>query len=220
MPGIDEAAAICDAERTEVDLECSDLPYIARTSLCSLPGIPTILVPDAERERCDARLRTSSGLNIGLAWAAGEWNPSRSIPTAELNALFEIPGVDWFSLQRPHDDVLRHLTALETPGSDILATALNILNLDLVISVDTMVAHLAGALGKPVWLLLQHHADWRWMLGREDSPWYPTMRIFRQQPCETGWREVIGRVAAEIRVNPAGAFPATRTQVLRRRSSG
>src|SRR5205807_9759977 len=81
---------------------------------------------------------------------------------------------------------------------EIADTAADIRNLDLVITVDTMVAHLAGALGKPVWTLLPYRADWRWMLDREDSPWYPTMRLFRQ-PAPGDWRSVIVRVAGELR---------------------
>jgi hypothetical protein len=84
-----------------------------------------------------------------------------------------------------------------TLGTGPLKLATVIANLDLVITVDTLVAHLAGALGKPVWLLLQYAADWRWMDGRDDSPWYPTMRIFRQQR-PGDWTTVLERSESEI----------------------
>jgi ADP-heptose:LPS heptosyltransferase len=89
------------------------------------------------------------------------------------------------------------MVSLAAELTDFGETAAAISALDLVITVDTAVAHLAGSLGKPVWLLLAYASDWRWMLYREESPWYPTMRIFRQKrPGE--WREVIDRVAAEL----------------------
>ena len=89
------------------------------------------------------------------------------------------------------------MASAEREDGDIVDTALTILNLDLVISVDTMVAHLAGALGKPVWTLLTHAADWRWMLDTETSPWYPSMRLFRQTRAGD-WDGVIRRVKTEL----------------------
>jgi ADP-heptose:LPS heptosyltransferase len=89
-------------------------------------------------------------------------------------------------------------------------TAALVHQLDLVVTVDTSVAHLAGAMGKPVWLLLQHNPDWRWLLDRDDSPWYPTVRLFRQ-PGPGEWDAVIGRVARELVMltqPSAGAFQA------------
>ena len=80
---------------------------------------------------------------------------------------------------------------------DLLDTAAMVANLDLVISVDTMVAHLAGAIGIPVWTLLHYDADWRWMTGRDDSPWYPTMRLFRQES-PGDWRTPVGRLVDEL----------------------
>src|SRR5207244_2355006 len=115
-------------------------------------------------------------------------------PVEFLKPLAEIEGVELYSLQ---------FAAHETPGfpivdltkdvRDFSDTAGLVANLDLVITVDTAVAHLAGGMGKPVWVMLAKHADWRWMLEREDSPWYPTMRLFRQR--EAGkWDEVVERM--------------------------
>jgi ADP-heptose:LPS heptosyltransferase len=114
------------------------------------------------------------------------------------------PRIALFSLQRgPEAEQIRLLgsdtiRAAEREGGDIVDTAATILNLDLVISVDTMVAHLAGALGKPVWTILPFAADWRWMLGRCDSVWYPTMRLFRQE--QSGdWTLCVAQMHAALR---------------------
>jgi hypothetical protein len=89
------------------------------------------------------------------------------------------------------------LIDLDAEQRDFADTAAIVSNLDLVISVDTSVAHLAGAMGKPVWILLRYVPDWRWLLGREDSPWYPTARLFRQ-PTLDAWDPVVDRVGAEL----------------------
>ena len=146
-------------------------------------------------------------LRVGLAWAG---NPSyrndhrRSLDLSELAALGEVKGVTFVSLQ----DGARAEQALKPPPGLSVSTlppawlrlpalAAAIERLDLVITVDTMYAHLAGALGRPVWVLLPFAPDWRWMLHREDSPWYPTMRLFRQ-PARGAWKPVIGRVRSEL----------------------
>jgi hypothetical protein len=116
--------------------------------------------------------------------------------------LTEIAGVSFVSLQK--GEAAGELAGSDRPildrmgeCGDFLDTAALVANLDLVISVDTSVAHLAGALGKPVWLLNRFESEWRWQLGREDSPWYPTMRIFRQ-PALNDWDSVVKRVAGEL----------------------
>jgi ADP-heptose:LPS heptosyltransferase len=91
-----------------------------------------------------------------------------------------------------------HLIDLQDEQEDFADTAAIVARLDLVISIDTSVAHLAGALGKPVWILLNNSPDWRWLLEREDSPWYPTARLFRQSTFGN-WQEVVGRVEGELR---------------------
>jgi len=96
------------------------------------------------------------------------------------------------------------VTDLSPYLTDFVETAGAVESLDLVVTVDTSVAHLAGALGKPVWVLLPSVPDWRWLLDREDSPWYPTMRLFRQIGNE-GWGGVVSRVAAELRAVSGGS---------------
>jgi ADP-heptose:LPS heptosyltransferase len=140
-------------------------------------------------------------LNVGLVWSSGDWNPARNVDLAELLPLTRIDGVQLFSLQRGEAAerlrALKSTVCTECDSGTVLDTAAAILNLDLIISVDTMVAHLAGALGKPVWLLLPFSADWRWMAAREDSPWYPTMRLFRQAR-RGDWKRVIERLILKL----------------------
>ncbi|WP_428390483.1 glycosyltransferase family 9 protein [Lichenicoccus sp.] len=126
------------------------------------------------------------GGGIGLCAQAGGWDPARSLPDGVLAPLLAGPTV---TLLHPG-----------TPGcpARIEDTAALIAGLDLVITVDTMVAHLAGTLGRPTWLLLKHAADWRWMEGRTDCPWYPSMRLFRQ-PAPGDWRAVVEAVLEALR---------------------
>jgi ADP-heptose:LPS heptosyltransferase len=121
---------------------------------------------------------------------------------ADLAALGAVPGVQWISLQKGDAAAQARnapfeLTDWTSELSDFADTAALIANLDLVISVDTSVAHLAGAMGKPVWVLLPFMPDWRCMLDRADSPWYPTMRLFRQIR-DGDWNEPISRLANEL----------------------
>jgi hypothetical protein len=130
---------------------------------------------------------------IGLCWEAGGWDAERSVPAALIEPLTKH---DCVCLQpRP-----THLPVLNPPGcsGNIEETAALIAGLDLVVTVDTMVAHLAGALGRPTWLLLKHRADWRWMQDRSDSPWYPSMRLYRQ-PSLGDWAPVLDQVARDLR---------------------
>jgi ADP-heptose:LPS heptosyltransferase len=138
-------------------------------------------------------------------WAGHPQNRNdrrRSIPLGALARLAAVPGVVLHSLQggEAARQVERSPVALvdhEAGSHDFLGLAGLVVNLDLVITVDTAAAHLAGALGKPVWTLLPFAPDWRWLLGREDTPWYPTMRLFRQAVAGD-WDGVLTRVASEL----------------------
>jgi ADP-heptose:LPS heptosyltransferase len=127
---------------------------------------------------------------------------NRSIPLARLDALAELD-LELVSLQkevRPEDSAAlarARITHFGAQLTDLSDTAALIAHLDLVVSVDTAVAHLAGALAKPVWILLPHAADWRWLAGRDDSPWYPTARLFRQ-PAPGDWDSVLARLRREL----------------------
>jgi hypothetical protein len=119
-----------------------------------------------------------------------------------MAGLFAVEGVTFVSLQKGEGEKQLRGSALPVVNlasglKDFAETAALTANLDLVITVDTSVAHLAAAMGKPTWVLLPYFADWRWLLGREDSPWYPTARLFRQQR-PGDWEGVIGQVAQEL----------------------
>lgn len=136
---------------------------------------------------------------IGVCWEGNRNNYDgrrRSMPAATIARLGAVGGARWFSLQAdvPAPDGFEKL---EHAGTDLADAAAIVTSLDLVITVDTMIAHLAGLLGRPVWTLVPFAADWRWMRGRDDSPWYPTMRLWRQS-APGDWDGVIDRVAAEL----------------------
>ena len=151
----------------------------------------------------DFDIRASRPLGVGLVWSGSPAHPrddERSIPPELLSSLAQVEGVQFFSLQKDsatQNPLPFEMLDLTKDLHDFADTAALIANLDLVISVDTAVAHLAGALGKPVWVLLPFVPDWRWMLEREDSPWYPTMRLFRQ-PRPGDWGTAVTHVAREL----------------------
>ena len=201
------------------DLHCPllTLPLAFGTTLATIPAKVPYLAPPAEHLRLwEERVgRSSSGPHIGLAWSGNRSHPrdrDRSMPL-ELLAPLAALGLKLFCLQRdlrPEDIpayAMAGAIAYYGPAlRDFADTAALIAQLDLVITVDTAVAHLAGAMGKPVWVLLPHPPDWRWMLNRDDSPWYPTMRLFRQ-PAPGDWGSVIRRLCGEIEVLCASNRP-------------
>lgn len=188
-----------------VDFQVSllSLPYRLGTKLASIPAsVPYLRVAPEPLARSREKFRNENRYKVGLVWAG---NPDhrhdrlRSLAVEQLEPLLETPGVAFYSLQRGwRTPAGLPIEALEQEAGTLADTAADVLQLDLVISVDTMVAHLAGALGRPVWVLLSFLPDWRWMLDREDSPWYPTMRLFRQRR-PGDWSEVIRRVAEALR---------------------
>lgn len=184
------------------------LPRLFQTTLASVPAeIPYVKVdPDAIAAWRD-RLGPKEGVRVGLVWAGRPTHKNdrnRSINLDVLGPLAELSGVRFYSLQL--GPAARQLTrppaglrVVDLTGNirDFVDTAALIENLDLVVTVDTSVAHLAGMLGRPVWVLLPYAADWRWLEDRDDTPWYPTMRLFRQ-PAHGDWDSVVRRVAAEL----------------------
>lgn len=123
-------------------------------------------------------------------WRGGTWDQRRVIPFDSLAPLLEMESVSWHRLQYPIEADEHHANLRPLDCTTIERTAEWIASMDLVITIDGVVAHLAGALGVPVWTLLACHADWRWMHSRTDSPWYPTMRLFRQ-PRPEDWDSVV-----------------------------
>ncbi len=182
----------------DVDVEVMELAHVFRSTIDTLPNTVPYLHADPAPLGRDGRLA------VGLVWRAGDWDERRSIPFHLLAPLAQIPGVDFHVLQRgPALDECPADFGTRSGADDVLEAARVIRALDLVITVDSMPAHLAGALGVPVWTLLMHEPDWRWMLDREDSPWYPTMRLFRQR-APGDWAPVIRRVASELHALAAG----------------
>ncbi len=181
-------------------VEIVELPLIFRTTLDTIPAaVPYIHIPNGSTDDSFCGKRP---LRVGLVWASSAFNPARSVPLAELATLFELPDVSFFSFQAGDERAqLRHwsnqIGDLYNEGQSVLETAMSMKNMDLVITVDTMTAHLAGAMGLEVWTLLPYACDWRWMLHRTDSPWYPTMRLFRQ-PAPGAWEAVVQSLRREL----------------------
>jgi len=199
-----------------VDCHCYmlSLPHILGTTVDTVPsGVPYLTAEPELVQRWWGRLKGHRGkLMAGLVWAGSpkhRGDRSRSIPLALLSRLLETDGVSFVSLQVGErmadlaDFPSNRIRDLTPYLHDFADTAAAITNLDLVITVDTSVAHLAGALGKPVWLMLPRVPDWRWMLDRTDTPWYPTMRLFRQSTVNE-WEDVVDGVIAELKRLCAG----------------
>jgi hypothetical protein len=198
LPGVRQIVARGD-NLPPFDLHCPlmSLPHAFGTTLDTIPAVtPYLSVAPALAADWQERLVGLDGLRIGLVWADGQQlnvptadvvDRRRSIALKALAPLGEVSGVSFVSLQRdgpapqaadPSHGLMLHDFTSEL--RDFADTAALIVNLDLIISVDAAVAHLAGALGKPVWLLNRFDTHWRWLLNRDDSPWYPTLRQFRQ----------------------------------------
>lgn len=216
LPEID--ALVDESEPVpETDWHCHllSLPLAFNTGLDDLPAqTPYLHAPAAARQRWQARLAgLPGGPRIGLVWAGGKrrhmadavlLDARRSLELRQLLPLAAIPGLTFISLQK--DEAAAQVAPLAAQWpihdfsselKDFAETAALVEQLDLVISVDTAVAHLAGALGKPVWLLNRWDTDWRWLLGRDDSPWYPSLRQFRQ-PAPGDWEGAIATLTAAL----------------------
>lgn len=186
------------------------LPLHLQTSQESIPACPYLFPP----ETANQPVLSGTGLKVGLVWSGRSTDPQRACPVQLLAPLARFSGqVTFFSLQLNsprHDlDLLQHLLEiidLAPHLSDFQATAATMQQLDLIISIDSAPAHLAGALGRETWLLLHQAPDWRWGLQHADSDWYPTMRLFRQ-PAGESWQPVIDQVvkALERRLNSSAA---------------
>jgi hypothetical protein len=184
------------------------LPGMLGTTLETVPAaVPYLSAGPALVKRWGQELEGIEGLRVGIAWQGNpkhQWDRHRSIPLACFADLAAVPGVRLISLQTgpgaeqannlPVADVLGNLDA--GPGA-FADTAAVMEHLHLVVSADTAVAHLAGALALPAWVAVSAVADWRWVAGREDSPWYPSLRLFRQEKLGE-WRPVFARMVREL----------------------
>ncbi len=207
LPGVevlgDRAPAVTNAD---CEAALLSLPYLFGTRNETIPGVtPYLRANPDEAARWKARF-TGSTIKVGIVWAGNPEHVNdrrRSIPLEQLAPLFALPGVSFISLQvGPRaDDLKAHpefaITDVASELVGFAATAALMEALDLVITIDSAVSHLAGGMGKPTWLLTPWVSDWRWQLNREDNPWYPTMRLFRQVEGQE-WPAVIDRLVGEL----------------------
>jgi hypothetical protein len=174
----------------DVDVEIMELPHVFRTTVDTIPADVPYLRGAAPETRDPA-------FQVGVMWRAGSWDGDRHLPFALVKELLSVPGVRAL----PLTERLEPDEAASFDGRALCTTvdslAARIASCDLVITADTMAAHLAGALAVPTWTLLKHDADWRWMRRRTDSPWYPTMRLCRQ-PAPGEWTPVMDTVRAQL----------------------
>lgn len=185
------------------------LPFIFRTNLETIPTNIPYLNADTEliqKWKCKQQ-SDASHFKVGLVWSGNPKNVKlayKSSKLSDFSSLSKLKNVSFYSLQKGdalqeaknHPKGMKFINYMNM-ADDFSQTAALIMTLDLVISVDTAVAHLSGALGKPVWTLLPFESDWRWMLGREDSPWYPTMKLYRQS-FPGDWTSVITDIAKDL----------------------
>ena len=209
VPGVQVVGKSTDSLRINHLCSAMSLPAAFRTTLDTIPVTIPYLWANQERvARWAPRIAPRPGHRVGLVWSG---NPAhhddrrRPIPAELFLDIATVPGITFYSLQYDVRDTDR--AALRANGSvihlgeavsDFADVAAIVDQLDLVVTIDTAMAHLAGTLGKPVWILLSFVSDWRWLVGRDDSPWYPTARLLRQEsPGE--WRPVIEKVKAMLR---------------------
>jgi tetratricopeptide (TPR) repeat protein len=209
---IDGASLVIGAgdDLPDFDFHCPllSLPLAFKARLHTIPGNVPYLAPDVTRTSKFCNLARKSGERlVGIAWAGRPTfggDKTRSIGLERMTPILSVPGVQFVGIQkdlRPGDqEILAKHSNLNWVGDqlkDFGDTAGLMSMLDLVISSDTSVVHLAGALGRPIWVLLEHTPDWRWLLDRGDSPWYPTARLFRQ-PNPADWQSVISSVIDDL----------------------
>jgi len=206
--------AMLGSEPPAFDLECPlmSLPAVFRTTVNTVPWPGAYLGADPEsvrtkRMRFPGSQPAQPSLRVGLAWAGNpryKADRQRSVQLAQLLPLLRTRGVTWISLQK--GPAAEQLAALpddvfvwdgSSRDRDLAETAALIATLDLVITTDTCIAHLAGAMAKPAWILLPHLADWRWMQQTETTPWYPTARLLRQ-PAAGDWAAVVDRAIGDL----------------------
>jgi tetratricopeptide (TPR) repeat protein len=234
-PGVDQVVAEgSEPPAFDVQAPLMSLPMVLGTTLENVPAeLPYLSAEPGRVEKWKARLDAVPGFKIGVAWQGNphfSWDHWRSFPLEALAPLAAVEGVRLVSLQKgPGAEQVRglkgcfaveELDGLDAEGGAFLDTAAAMKCLDLVATADTAAAHLAGALGVPAWVALSAVADWRWLVGREDTPWYPTLRLFRQATLGD-WGGVMTRMAEALRAlagRPRGplAHPANPVSVRQR----
>jgi Flp pilus assembly protein TadD len=218
--GVDEIVADGDPlPAFDVHAPLMSLPFLLGVGGNVRGEVAPYLSPTGPCPAALAAAGDTPELDVGIVWAGAPEHANdrnRSVPIDVLRPLFDVPGVTWHSLQRGSPagalhtlpaDALSRVRDPVTACGDFNDTAHVIARLDLVVTVDTAVAHVAGAMGKPVWILLPHVPDWRWLLERDDTPWYPSARLFRQQT-PGGWGGVVARVRAALQQATLAARPS------------
>ena len=215
LPGITVLGERADAPAYDCDALLLSLPRLLKTRLETIPVATSYLrAPADTAARWRERLASLSGVKAGVAWAGNPRHVNdhrRSLDLSLLAPLLAVPGTSFASLQvgpraldaKNEDGLAQRIKDLAPDLVDFAESAGAVVALDLVVTVDTAVAHLAGALGKPTWLLTPWVSDWRWMRDRDDSPWYPTMRIFRQKRGEE-MAALIARIAETLKAVTEG----------------
>jgi hypothetical protein len=209
VPGVSEVIETGETIGTlHYQIPMLSLPYVFATRLETIPArVPYMSADSARVARWRERLSVANGLRVGLVWSGNTdavYNARRSPGLAALRPLLDLSGVTFFGLQMGGGR--KDLEGAELPASFVdlgpeltgfSETAAAMVALDLIISPCTSPAHLAGALARPLWVMLGIDPDWRWLLGRDTSPWYPTARLFRT-PIGGDWRDPVGRMRAEL----------------------
>jgi tetratricopeptide (TPR) repeat protein len=211
-PGIDQLIAKGEKLPShDAQIPLMSLPLAFDTTVATIPNrVPYIFPDESLAEKWRQRLAAYPGFRVGIAWQGNKkyaGDPYRSIPLRHFEPLARIPNVRLFSLQKgdgveqmaqmPADFSLVDFGAELDAAAPFADTAAVMQNLDLIITSDTAIPHLAGSMGRPVWVALNFASDWRWLDGREDSPWYPTMRLFRQ-PRLADWDALFAHIATEL----------------------
>lgn len=210
LVGIENLTILARGEllpKADCQIPLTSLAPMFRTTLESIPSPGAYLKPSQQKLlKWGERLALDAGrLNIGLVWGGNKYslNANRSLQLSQLESLLGLPGVNWYSLQLGPDaeqlvSFSHQVMDLGREIDDFGDTAAIIASLDLVLTIDSAVAHLAGALGVPVWIMLKYSPDWRWLLHRSDSPWYASALLFRQHS-PGDWGEVVASVRMAIK---------------------
>jgi hypothetical protein len=211
FPDVDVTAQLGLRQGFDFQVSLMSLPAIFGDTMDTLPREIPYLSADPERIAKWRRLMPAETFNVGIVWQGSTGyarDATRSIPLAKFAPLAKVPGVRLFSVQAQvgldqldrigaEMNVGRFGEALENNPDGLQEMAAIMANLDLLVMSDTAPTHLGGALGRPVWVVLSRQPDWRWMEKRDDSPWYPAMRLFRQSVAGD-WDEVFSRIAINL----------------------
>jgi hypothetical protein len=199
VDGVDRVIPLHDGTpdaKFDVDIEVMELAHALRVT----PQLTADRVPYLRGDYPKSKKQERSPLSIGIVWQAGSWNNRRSVPPRLFARLLERSEVRLFSLQQgPGRALAATIPADDIAADDLQTLAATIARLDLIITVDTMVAHLAGALGAPVWTMLHRGCDWRWPETGRETIWYPTMKLFHQKTAGD-WTNVIDEMIEDLKL--------------------